>query len=831
MALRRNIWWKSVACILILAISDCGSCTIEGTLNGDVVLPCIVPYKNNFKDDDNFVVHWQTSINPAVLHSFYHGMEQLEHQEHRFNGRTQLFPLEFPKGNLSILLKSLNTFDAGNYSCHVYFSDKREDYITHQVELLIKDVTKESDASNKWYIALLVCVPVGLVVIFALRQKKKKSTSEDFCQRFKSEVCQREKSCCTTGQGCMKKDHCLKRELIVLNMTNLCTDISDDFQEAVVGTITSREMFTAQNRKLTSKRMLMVGDAAMGKTCLCEEIELDWKNAKRDLIYKYVIYFTFSELRSFSMPLNVRELLESKCKNSTAFTIDLLRSDTLLIFDGLDMLMPGIEECLGNDDTAMNITTLLSGILTKKLLPQIDVLVTSGASFWRQWEKYFTIIFVLREFAEKDIQKHCELFSKLNGLQPNCYRFIQNNNLSSLMSVPLQNRAFCEICREQDLGCYEGKLDTSSRLFASLLQCTLRNISPEVEVAVEECQVTMKAAEPKLKPNIKTACEQLAELSYKKLITNCQEIKKEELPKDSELLLKTLCKFFLIEQSGGSVFKYRHYSVRDMFATFYCVANIQNNDELKECLDAWAFGEIPTHHKNVVLLEGITQTHQECLHSFIRFFLGFLAYKNMGDILFNPRPLKDDLTHFLIEWLQQWIKRKDTDLLNIFHCVFELHDIEVTRAVSRCFKSVSLCNTQLHSFDLSVMQYSLSEANLEKLDLRCCGLHDGSLALLPIIGRCKIVWLGHNKLGPAGARNLWKSLEKNKSLRVLFLNDNEITDEGMEGMVKSLQNNSSLKELLFPSILECGREAETDARNGHKHEHNNIPIEKSKKDY
>ncbi|XP_078512197.1 NACHT, LRR and PYD domains-containing protein 1 homolog [Lissotriton helveticus] len=804
MAGRGNIWWKCVAVIVILTISGSGSCTIEGMLNGEVLLPCIVPYKENFKDDENFVVHWQTSVNPEVLHSFYHGVEQLEHQGHRFKGRTHLFPLEFTKGNLSILLKSLNTSDAGSYSCHVYFSDKKEDYITHHVELLIKDVTEEPNASNTWYI-LLVCILLLLVavVIFAGRNKGKKGekpkTEGDSNHGFKRKVCQRQTSCCKIGRKGMEEDHCLRRKLIVLRTADLCTDIRGDFQDAVAYTITSREMFTAQKRSLTSERMLILGEAGMGKTCLCEEVELDWKNGKRDIVYKYVFYFTFSELSSFSEPLNVKALIESKCKNVTEMPSDLLGSDTLLIFDGLDKLMQEIEdleECPGNGETPMNITTLLSAILTKKLLPEIHVLVTAGFNVWRDWKKHFTLTFVMLEFEEKDIQKHIKLFFRLNGLTSNCYNFIQHSSLSSLVSVPLLNLAFCEICRENEFGRYKGSLDTHSRLFASLLQCTLRNISREVAVAIEECQSRMQPAERKLNPNITTACEQLAELSYEKLITNCLEIKKEELPPDSDLLLKHLCKFFLIKQRGSSVYKYRHHSVRDMFASFYCAGKIRNNDELKECLDAWTFGKTPTHPTNI-LLQGITVTKQEFLHNFTRFFLGYLAYEKMDDVLFNPRPLENDRRQLLIQWLQEWVNRKDTDLLNIFHCVFELHDTEVARAVSECFKSVSLYVTQLYPLDLTAMQYSLSKANLEKLDLRACGLRDGSLELLPMIRRCTNVWLGRNKLGPAGVQNLWKSLEKNTSLRVLFLNDNEITDEGTEGMVKSLKRNSSLKELFL----------------------------------
>lgn len=61
-------------------------------------------------------INWQQP--GAVVHSFYKGTTHPEHQGKRYQGRTQLFPAEFPKGNTSLLLRGVTPSDSGNYSCY-----------------------------------------------------------------------------------------------------------------------------------------------------------------------------------------------------------------------------------------------------------------------------------------------------------------------------------------------------------------------------------------------------------------------------------------------------------------------------------------------------------------------------------------------------------------------------------------------------------------------------------------------------------------------------------------------------------------------------------------
>ncbi|KPP60192.1 hypothetical protein Z043_121824, partial [Scleropages formosus] len=68
---------------------------------------------------DSLIVTWQRASDNAVVHSFYHGKDQLDKQSAEYSGRTQLFSNEFLKGNVSLRLDKVQKKDEGTYLCTV----------------------------------------------------------------------------------------------------------------------------------------------------------------------------------------------------------------------------------------------------------------------------------------------------------------------------------------------------------------------------------------------------------------------------------------------------------------------------------------------------------------------------------------------------------------------------------------------------------------------------------------------------------------------------------------------------------------------------------------
>ncbi|KYO38729.1 hypothetical protein Y1Q_0023424 [Alligator mississippiensis] len=109
-----------VRAVLAVTVISClpvlrGSTVIPADAGRDVLLPCSVQHQGGFNLSD-VTINWERP--DTIVCSFYHGSRQLEHQDKRFRGRTQLFPNEFSKGNASLLLQRVNLADTGNYSCN-----------------------------------------------------------------------------------------------------------------------------------------------------------------------------------------------------------------------------------------------------------------------------------------------------------------------------------------------------------------------------------------------------------------------------------------------------------------------------------------------------------------------------------------------------------------------------------------------------------------------------------------------------------------------------------------------------------------------------------------
>ncbi|XP_025069304.1 myelin-oligodendrocyte glycoprotein-like isoform X3 [Alligator sinensis] len=97
------------------ALTGAGFAVTHARAGADVLLRCHVQRPRGFSLLD-VTINWQQP--GAVVHSFYKGTTHPEHQGERYQGRTQLFPAEFPKGNTSLLLRGVTPSDSGNYSCY-----------------------------------------------------------------------------------------------------------------------------------------------------------------------------------------------------------------------------------------------------------------------------------------------------------------------------------------------------------------------------------------------------------------------------------------------------------------------------------------------------------------------------------------------------------------------------------------------------------------------------------------------------------------------------------------------------------------------------------------
>ncbi|XP_053572325.1 uncharacterized protein LOC128662556 [Bombina bombina] len=818
----------------------------RGIEDEEVLLPCFTTYKSEFKLT-HLVVNWQQE-NDEVVHSFYYGKDQPQYQHEVFLGRTQLFPQEFPKGNLSLLLKALRTSDSGMYVCYVFLDDAKG-FHTEWAQLEVKENSNILIRSNGLiYLSLLSVLLVFLPFVWLFYHHKRRKLNrkapqelepllgnydpKDMIEQYREFIQKASKPCCkSVSHGQDGSDDCLPRTLILPEWRSQCTNSKDSSlsnkSQDKIDVIPSELLFTKGNMMFTARRMLIAGEAGIGKSCFTKGLQKKWVFRDTELFYECVIYFTAAELKSIINPISVNELLGNKCKELKPALPQLLQSDRLLIIlDGLDEMnllgKPNHKVKHIDHDTAFDIESLIINILFKDLLPNTDVLVTSVVSSLDSISMYFDEIFIMQEFSEEQVKQYCNKFCSGDEISQSVFTFIKEHNLSSLASIPLLSSALCELFKYKMLPEYKEKIFTPSRMMMSLLKCCLNNIMSEIN-SEEDTRCCIKGdTNTPLSANIKRCIYNLAKLSYENLIDDGKYINKSDLGEGcahTQLLTDNLCKFFFKPPTSKEVLEYRHASFRDMFAALYCVWELQDPKDIMESLISWFNGRIPAQPAHRFITVKMPQINNETLQKFLRFFFGLLGFRDIDNL--QEMDVSPDLLKMIILFrsnLPQYT-------LNFCHYLYEIHNNSLIEDLPG--RSLSLLCKSLNSLDIQALQYSSRVLQLDTFDLSLCELGDEKLQQLEstIInsrdvrlisnkltwksGRtvrnaledqtCKIKCadLFSNNLGSSGAQEIWKALEKNKSLETLNLSLNEINDEGTEGMVQSLSRNTTLKRLLL----------------------------------
>ncbi|XP_036826193.1 CD276 antigen homolog isoform X4 [Oncorhynchus mykiss] len=83
----------------------------------DFTLNCSFPSSKNL-NLNQLVINWQRGES-EVVHSYYHGRDQLERQSGVYKGRTHLFEDQLTVGNASLRLSGVQPSDQGQYTCDV----------------------------------------------------------------------------------------------------------------------------------------------------------------------------------------------------------------------------------------------------------------------------------------------------------------------------------------------------------------------------------------------------------------------------------------------------------------------------------------------------------------------------------------------------------------------------------------------------------------------------------------------------------------------------------------------------------------------------------------
>nr|DBA31449.1 TPA: hypothetical protein GDO54_007297 [Pyxicephalus adspersus] len=668
--------------LLLASLSGSHCLDIKGELHSDVLLPCVVIYKDEF-DYSLLVVNWQRHENDALVHSFYHSSSQPEYQEKHYQGRTQIFFESLPKGNASLLLKNLTNSDAGIYICNVILQQS-SGYLTQYINLTVVDAVSDTSkmSDTKW---ILVTAPTIVMVILVLgavlvvrhyKSSKRKcgppDTENEFLIKDTPDPIIKYKEYMKSNTNKRKYEDIFERQLIVVEGSLYITSHSDDVSFGDnQKMINVKKLFTTANKHLMSKRMHLVGDAGTGKSYFCKWLEEEWVNTGSPL-YQCIIYVSGRKINRKNEITRVEDIVEEKF-NKLSEVIHM--SDVLLILDDLDDLvcyavntgtdLPFEKENNLDTDNTLQLEALIKDIINEKLLPETNILIVSRRDSPFNEDEASNVYVTAGKSSSDDTYKSVKRIS--------------NNPAFVLMMCNLNSS--------------DEKLHNFTSPYEMLIFCFLQQYLKQLHGYGSGTEIL-----------------QLVEESYHNFV------KAKKNNPESTKLWGDFLNFF-----SCTNLKYQCVILRDMLAALHCVWQPKMTESLIECLDFWLFGGKHT----CSLLCPVTNEHNTKYYNFIRFFMRLLPYPNYDSLCYKTPNMDDNLRKMLSDYFKNRLKdhNENYEKLAVVHCVFELHDEFVTKEFSS-IDHFSLLNIPLNPLDIRALVYCLIDARLQKLDLRLCSLTD-----------------------------------------------------------------------------------------------------------
>ena len=279
--------------------------------------------------------------------------------------------------------------------------------------------------------------------------------------------------------------------------------------------IEAKDLFLPELKGASNpRRVLVFGDAGIGKTMLTMHILDKWVNCQLTSKFRYVFYFALRDVSSIKESSltelffghHDREVLKPSDEATDEFfhRISANPGECLLIFDGIDEY--GSIEWSDSQFEHKQVVVmhkLLSSIIQGNTLGQATVLVTSRPGGIKDG-KFFDSTAEIYGLTQDKIFEYTSKFSRGdNNLNTRIDGFIRaNTNIASLCYIPVQCDLVCRIVRAKELSHSVEELPTTiTQLYIMAVQNLAIDHHPllkgkEVE---NDVNVVGKLREPLLK--------------------------------------------------------------------------------------------------------------------------------------------------------------------------------------------------------------------------------------------------------------------------------------------------------------------------------------------
>ncbi|XP_069805099.1 NACHT, LRR and PYD domains-containing protein 12-like isoform X2 [Dendropsophus ebraccatus] len=602
------------------------------------------------------------------------------------------------------------------------------------------------------------------------------------------------------------------------------------------------------------RKVLMTGIAGIGKTYAMQRVMHEWAIGKAFSNISCVINFAFREINLLVEPISLIDLIKQKHAHlqNMAETLCGNPDKLLVLLDGLDEFKHPINQGtkVHSYKDPAPIKDLVFSLLNGTLLQGAFIVVTSRPRSSLPLDTFDRKVVILG-FEETQVKEFCFRFFREKTISDEVFHYImKNETLSGLSFIPLYCFIICTALGpffqgNPEESCLEKPPETMTEVYRCYL-CTimhLRDSSPKLD------KEPIVLCSPPVLSGMKDILYQLGNLAYISLLESKILFTPDDLQRfgfdPSQLPDSFLHRIFVNAegQSNIEMFSFFHMTIQEFFAALYCVVSIGSSaEELLQCLDLWCFGIYPKEPIQSQLLtttmELMTSKQWENLQMFSRFVMGLISFRIQGKL----RGLVDSFTPEILVPITNWFKGKITfevnqKLLNLLHCLRELKQESVVKAVAPEIDEVDLFKVILNPADCATLSYILqhSTCTLKTLNLGYTNIGiQGLRTMKPLLYRCQTLYLRYNALGKEaatieaemlksptcqvksllmcgnnigseGIECLLEALRYNRTLEELYVDINEITDSGLDNLIPCLENNKTLRLLTQESMMEGGQ--------------------------